>query len=147
MKRQFSYYDYYIRTVVSRHLYLKDVFMVNRTRAEKKSTKPKLSTEAHAQAQGIANTVIPVSFTKQQRKEVQQAIESGMAAIRAQANAKSREREKKIKQLQKQLNNNSDNITTVSTANNSRSGMKQLLPWGLLLISWTGIAAYLWKFS
>ena len=70
-----------------------------------------------------------------------------MAAIRAQANAKSREREKKIKQLQKQLNNSSDNITTVSTANNSRSGMKQLLPWGLLLISWIGIAAYLWKFS
>ncbi len=120
--------------------------MVNRTRAEKKSSKPKLSTEAHAQAQGIANTVIPVSFTKQQRKEVQQAIESGMATIRAQASSKSREREKKVKQLQKQLDNKGDNIATTTEASDSKSRVNEVLPWGLLLISWIGMAAYLWMF-
>ena len=121
--------------------------MVNRTRAEKKSSKPKLSIEAHAQAQDIANTVIPVSFTKQQRKEVQQAIESGMATIRAQANSKSREREKKVKQLQKQLDNKGDNIATTTEASDSKSRVNEVLPWGLLLISWIGIATYLWKFA
>jgi ADP-ribosylglycohydrolase len=121
--------------------------MVNRTRAEKKSSKPKLSNEAHAQAQGIANAVIPVSFTKQQRKEVQQAIESGMATIRAQANSKSREREKKVKQLQKQLDNKGDDIATTTEASDSKSRVNEVLPWGLLLISWIGMAAYLWKFA
>ena len=121
--------------------------MVNRTRAEKKSSKPKLSTEAHAQAQGIANTVIPVSFTKQQRKEVQQAIESGMATIRAQASSKSREREKKVKQLQKQLDNKGDNIATTTEASDSKSRVNEVLPWSLLFISWIGMAAYLWKFA
>lgn len=134
------------RPVVSLNLFLKDILMVNRTRAEKKSSKPKLSTEANAQAQGIANTVIPVSFTKQQRKEVQQAIESGMATIRAQANGKSREREKKVKQLQKQLDNKGDNIATTTDASDSKSRVNEVLPWGLLFISWIGMAAYLWKF-
>ncbi len=83
------------RPAVSLNLFLKDTLMVNRTRAEKKSSKPKLSTEAHAQAQGIANTVIPVSFTKQQRKEVQQAIESDMAIIRVRDNGNRRKQEKK----------------------------------------------------
>jgi hypothetical protein len=135
------------RPAVSLNLFLKDILMVNRTRAEKKSSKPKLSTEAHAQAQGIANTVIPVSFTKQQRKEVQQAIESGMATIRAQASSKSREREKKVKQLQKQLDNKGDNIATTTEASDSKSRVNEVLPWGLLLISWIGMAAYLWKFA
>lgn len=121
--------------------------MVNRTRAEKKSSKPKLSTEASAQAQGIAKTVIPVSFTKQQRKEVQQAIESGMATVRAQANSKSREREKKVKQLQKQLDNEGDNIATITEASDSKSRVNEALPWGLLLISWIGMSAYLWMFA
>ena len=135
------------RPAVSLNLFLKDILMVNRTRAEKKSSKPKLSSEAHVQAQSIANTVIPVSFTKQQRKEVQQAIESGMATIRAQANSKSREREKKLKQLQKQLDNKGDNIATTTEVSDSKSRVNEVLPWGLLLISWIGIATYLWKFA
>jgi hypothetical protein len=135
-----------LRQVVSLNLFFKDILMVNRTRAEKKSSKPRLSTEAHTQAQGIANTVIPVSFTKQQRKEVQQAIESGMATIRAQANGKSREREKKVKQLQKQLENKSVNIATTAEASVSKARVYEVLPWSLLLISWIGMAAYLWKF-
>ncbi len=51
--------------------------MTHRSRADKKGNKPKLSTEAEAQVQVITNTVVPVSFSKQQRKEVQQAKNNG----------------------------------------------------------------------
>jgi hypothetical protein len=121
--------------------------MAKRTRAEKKSSKPQLSTEARAQAQTITNTVIPVSFTKQQRKEVQQAIESGMATVRAQANSKSREREKKVKQLQKQLVAKGGNIATATEASHGKSKLSVMLPWGLLSLTWIGLAMYLWMFA
>ena len=49
--------------------------MATRSRSDKKSNKPKLSSEAKEQLQTITSGVVPVSFTKQQRKEVQQAIE------------------------------------------------------------------------
>jgi hypothetical protein len=121
--------------------------MAKRTRAEKKSSKPQLSTEARAQAQTITNTVIPVSFTKQQRKEVQQAIESGMATVRAQANSKSREREKKVKQLQKQLATKEGNIANATEASDGKSKLSVMLPWGLLSLTWIGLAMYLWMFA
>ena len=121
--------------------------MVNRTRAEKKASKPQLSTEARSQAQSIVNTVVPVSFTKQQRKEVQQAIETGMATIRTQANGKSREREKKVKQLQKQLEAKGDNNATAFEAAHVKSNLNVILPWSLLSLTWIGLAMYLWKFA
>lgn len=121
--------------------------MAKRTRAEKKASKPQLSTEARAQAKTITNTVIPVSFTKQQRKEVQQAIESGMATVRAQANSKSREREKKVKQLQKQLATKGVNIATAIEASHDKSKLGVMLPWGLLLLTWIGLAMYVWMFA
>ena len=77
--------------------------MTNRSRADKKGNKLKLSAEAEAQVQTITNKVVPVSFTKQQRKEVQQAIEKGMATIRAQVKNNHRDRDKKDKKLQTQL--------------------------------------------
>ena len=121
--------------------------MAKRTRAEKKASKPQLSTEARAQAQTITNTVVPVSFTKQQRKEVQQAIESGMATVRAQGNSKSREREKKVKQLQKQLATKEGNIATTTEASHGKSKLSVMLPWGLLSLTWIGLAMYLWVFA
>jgi hypothetical protein len=121
--------------------------MAKRTRAEKKASKPQLSTEARAQAQTITNTVVPVSFTKQQRKEVQQAIESGMATVRAQSNSKSREREKKVKQLQKLLSTKGGNIATATEASHGKSNLSVMLPWGLLSLTWIGLAMYLWKFA
>ena len=107
--------------------------MAKRTRAEKKASKPQLSTEAQAQVQTIANTVTPVSFTKQQRKEVQQAIESGMATVRAQANSKSREREKQLKKLQKQLATDEGNIVTATEASHGKSNLSAILPWGFTI--------------
>jgi hypothetical protein len=118
--------------------------MAKRTRAEKKSSKPQLSTEGLTQAQNITNTVIPVSFTKQQRREVQQAIENGMATVRAQANSKSRDREKKLKQLQKQLAAKGAGIATTTEASHDKSNLSVMIPWGLLSLTWIGLAMYLW---
>jgi hypothetical protein len=120
--------------------------MAKRSRADKKAKKPPLSTEALAQSQTITNTVVPISFTKQQRKEVQQAIENGMATIRAQANSKSREREKKIKQLQKQLGDNGPTISYESESDNAKVNLAIVLPWSLLSLSWVGLGIYLWLF-
>ena len=121
--------------------------MAKRTRAEKKASKPQLSTEARAQVQTITNTVTPVSFTKQQRKEVQQAIESGMGTVRAQANSKSREREKQLKKLQKQLATDEGNIVTATEASHGKSNLSAILPWGLLSLTWIGLAIYLGMFA
>ncbi|MFA7554166.1 MAG: DUF2956 family protein [Spongiibacteraceae bacterium] len=120
--------------------------MATRTRAEKKANKPQLSAEALSQAQTITNTVVPVSFTKQQRREVQLAIESGMATIRAQANSKNRDRDKKLKQLQKQLAIKESDVVTTTEENHSELNLKIILPWGLLLLTWIGLAIYFWTF-
>ena len=121
--------------------------MAKRTRAEKKASKPQLSTEARAQVQTITNTVTPVSFTKQQRKEVQQAIENGMATVRAQANSKSREQEKKLKQLQKQLATDGGISATATEASHGKSNLTVILPWGLLSLTWIGLTIYLGVFA
>lgn len=121
--------------------------MAKRTRAEKKASKPQLSTEAQAQANAITNSVVPVSVTKQQRREVQQAIESGMATVRAQANSKNREWDKKVKQLQKQLADKGSNIATATEAKPSKPKLSVMLPWGLLALTWIGLAMYFWVFA
>ncbi len=121
--------------------------MAKRTRAEKKASKPQLSSEAKAQAQTITNTVVPVSFSKQQRKEVKQAIESGMVIVRAQANSKNREREKKVKQLQSLLASNEGNTATATEASHGKSKPSVMIPWGLLSLTWIGLAVYLGMFA
>ena len=121
--------------------------MAKRTRAEKKSSKPQLSTEAQAQVETITNTVVPVSFTKQQRKEVQHAIESGMATVRAQANSKNRERDKKLKQLQKQFAGNGGNLAAATQDHQEKSKLSVMLPWSLLALTWLGLVLYLLMFA
>lgn len=119
--------------------------MAARSRAEKKSNKPKLSTEAKAQLQTITSDAVPVSFTKQQRKEVQQAIEKGMATVRDQSKSNNRERDKKVKQLKKQL---ADAQQVIETHDASQGDPKKftamsLAPWVLLFVSWFGFSAFL----
>lgn len=115
--------------------------MSNRSRADKKGNKPKLSTEAKAQVQVITNTVVPVSFSKQQRKEVQQAIENGMATIRAQAKSNSRDRDKKLKKLQKQLETQSHSMTETKIQKTEKAP-NIMIPWSLLILSWLAFSAY-----
>jgi ribosome recycling factor len=120
---------------------------VKRTRADKKSSKPQLSTEAQTQAKTITNTVVPPSFTKQQRKEVQQSIERGMASVKAQASSKKREQDKKIKHLQKQLADQSDDAVTISESSDNKPTSNALVPWTLLGLTWVGLAVYLWAYA
>lgn len=114
--------------------------MAKRSRAEKKGNKPKLSDEAQSKAQEITGHVVPVSFTKQQRREVQQAIEKGLEKIRTETKLKNRERDKKYKKLQKQLATPSDNTEITNTPTNTST--TAILPWSLLAVTWIGIAAY-----
>lgn len=120
--------------------------MAKRTRAEKKANKPstkkQLSTEALEQVQTITNTVTPVSFSKQQRKEVQQAIEKGMVSIRAKANNKYRDQDKKIKQLQKQLAAKEHHAFTTSEIDNTKPKFGIILPWVLLMLTWLGLGCF-----
>ena len=108
-----------------------------------RASKPQLSTEAQAKAQTIVNTVVPASFTKQQRREVQKAIEKGMATVRAQTNNKNREREKKAKQLQKQLAAKGDDTASTAQESPQKLNVNVILPWGLLALTWIGLAVYL----
>lgn len=119
--------------------------MATRSRAEKKSNKPKLSTEAKAQLQEITSDAVPVSFTKQQRKEVQQAIEKGMATVRDQSKSSNRERDKKVKQLKKQLADAQQVIETHDTLQGDPKKFTAalLVPWVLLFVSWLGFSAFL----
>lgn len=116
--------------------------MANRSRAEKKNNKPKLSTQAQAQAQAITDVVAPVSFTKQQRREVKQAIEKGMQNIRTQTKTNNRERDKKHKQLQKELEHYKQTLSALETNPEKPSRPKAAIPWGLLLLSWLFFSIY-----
>ncbi|MEH6557019.1 MAG: DUF2956 family protein [Oceanicoccus sp.] len=117
--------------------------MTNRSRAEKKVNKSKLSTEAEAKVQVITNRVVPVSFTKQQRKEVQQAIENGMATLRNQTKSNNRDRDKKVKKLQTQLEIQSHLVTDTDNQKVGKAVPNVVIPWSLLVLSWLFFAAYI----
>ena len=114
----------------------------NRSRADKKGNKLKLSAEAEAQVQTITNKVVPVSFTKQQRKEVQQAIEKGMATIRAQVKNNNRDRDKKVKKLQTQLETQTISAADIKIQKTEKKAPNIVIPWSLLILSWLIFAAY-----
>lgn|GEM_PF-4625175 len=116
--------------------------MTNRSRADKKGNKLKLSAEAEAQVQTITNKVVPVSFTKQQRKEVQQAIEKGMATIRAQVKNNNRDRDKKVKKLQTQLETQTISAADIKIQKTEKKAPNIVIPWSLLILSWLIFAAY-----
>lgn len=119
--------------------------MATRSRSDKKSNKPKLSSEAKTQVQAITSGVVPVSFTKQQRKEVQQAIEKGMDAVRNQTKINNRERDKKFKQLKKLLAEaqKANTATDILTGSTKKFTAVSLAPWILLFASWAGFAIFI----
>ena len=120
--------------------------MSNRSRAEKKGHKPRLSIEAEAQVQVITDRVVPVSFSKLQRKEVQQAIEKGMESIRSQTKSNNRDRDKKVKklqaQLEAQLNKQHHSITSTENQKTKNTSLTIIIPWSLLILSWLAFAIY-----
>lgn len=116
--------------------------MAKRSRQEKKNKvqdKAKLSATEKAAALAIVEDVSKPSFTKQQRKDVQQAIEQGIERYKRQHKAKARDFDKALKNQRKQEQRlqEDEEITTPT-----RYEFKTLIPWGLLLISWLAFAAF-----
>lgn len=116
--------------------------MAKRSRQEKKSKTEKnlkITPQIHDEALAITNNVVKVSFTKQQRKEVQKAIEEGIAQFKRQYAAKQRDYNKQGK---KTINSLKGNLIDSSAAKNALSPIAnsgfglQWLPWVLLGLSW-----------
>lgn len=117
--------------------------MAKRSRQEKKNKvqdKAKLSAEEKAAALAIVNDVSKPSFNKQQRKDVQQAIEQGIERYKRQHKAKARDFDKALKNQRKQEQRLQveDDVSIVSGSDT----LKTVLPWGLLLLSWLAFAAF-----
>lgn len=119
--------------------------MVKRSRQEKKSKTgkyAKVSPQIHDEALAITNNVVKVSFTKQQRKDVQKAIEEGMAQFKRQHATRQRDSNKQSKRV---INSLKDNLIDDSATKDSVSAgfSLQWLPWVLLGISWLYFISYI----
>ena len=111
--------------------------MANRSRAQKKSkvnNKAKLSEQEKAAALAIVEDVSKPGFNKQQRKEVQQAIEQGIERYKRQHKAKARDVDKALKKQK--------NKPVVEAVNEPGAEKPFYLPWALLALSWLGFAIY-----
>ncbi len=105
------------------------------SRQAKKKNKPakaKLSEQAQADAQTIAEQVSKPSFTKQQRKEVHHAIQQGIERYKQQHSAKARNVDKQRKKLAKQT------VAPKVEEHPKPSKWPVILPWALLILSWCG---------
>ncbi|NRB40276.1 MAG: DUF2956 family protein [Pseudomonadales bacterium] len=118
--------------------------MAKRSRQEKKSKikdKAKLSTEEKAAALAIVKDVSKPAFTKQQRKDVQQAIEQGIERYKRQHKAKARDYDKALKNQRKQEQRQA--LVEDDVEEPTSSVFVQVLPWALLVLSWVGFAAFI----
>jgi hypothetical protein len=102
-----------------------------------------ISQETQTDALKVAKAIQKPGQTKEQTKLIAQGIEKGISEYKKQQKAKARERDKQrkleLKNKSKQVTS-SDDATEISS-NDSKVGGK-LLPWGLLLISWTLFTIY-----
>ena len=115
--------------------------MAKRSRQEKKNKPPKakLSAQAQLDAQAITEQVCKPSFSKQQRKEVHQAIQQGIERYKQQHSAKARSVDKQRKKYAKQQV--ADKVAEPELMVPRRWPI--VLPWLLLMLSWAGFfAAY-----
>jgi hypothetical protein len=104
------------------------------------SKKNRVPDKVKDDAMKIARGTQKPGQTKEQTKLIAQGIQKGIDQYKKQQNAKARELDKKLKK------------TVVSgVSNKSSSGnipepvavKSNYLPWGLLIISWLGFAAYI----
>ena len=123
--------------------------MAGRSRQEKKSKgkaqnkagdKVKLSAEEKAAAESIVNDVSKAGFNKQQRKEVQSAIEQGIERYKRQHKSKARDYDKALKKQRKQVE--ADQSQEVESGEGSLA-LSVILPWALLLLSWAVFTAFI----
>ena len=118
--------------------------MAKRSRQEKKSktgNKPKLTGQTHEEALAITNNVVKPGYTKQQRKEIQKAIEAGIAQFKREYGAKQRDYNKQGKKAIASLNSEKADVVDVADVNAVFN--IAYLPWILLVLSWLAFAAFL----
>jgi hypothetical protein len=92
------------------------------------------------EADKIAKGIQKPGQTKEQTKLIAQGIQKGIDAYKKQQKAKARELDKQLKKAKRPAAQIDQTDAPDLPANESSS---QLMPWGILLISWVGFAGYL----
>ncbi|WP_325891928.1 DUF2956 domain-containing protein [Grimontia sp. NTOU-MAR1] len=101
------------------------------------------SPETQQEAMKIAKATQKPGQTKEQTKLIAQGIEKGIALYKKQQKAKARDRDKERKKQLKQKQVDTTQLQDVTETEQSVSTSSNLLPWGLLIASWAGFAAYI----
>lgn len=101
------------------------------------------SPETQQEAKKIAKATQKPGQTKEQTKLIAQGIEKGIALYKKQQKAKARDRDKERKKQLKQKHVDTVSTNDVTETVELVSTSRNLLPWGLLIVSWVGFAAYI----
>lgn len=99
------------------------------------------SIETQEEAKKIARSTQQPGQTKEQTKLIAQGIQKGILQYKKQYKTKARELDKKSKKVSRQQ--------TINTAEPTKEIIRyrqHWLPWVLLLLTWLGIAAFLYIF-
>jgi hypothetical protein len=110
----------------------------NKAHPSKKPSSDKTAQEADSISKGIQKP----GQTKDQTKLISQGIQKGIDIYKKQQKSKARELDKLLKKAKQPAPDQHDPDNTADTSDQN-SGL-QILPWGLLLISWAGFIAYLY---
>jgi hypothetical protein len=102
--------------------------------------KTTVSDKTVQEADGIAKGIQKPGQTKEQTKLIAQGIQKGIETYKKQQKAKSRELDKQLKKAKRPAVN-IEPIDATDLPSNTLSS--QILPWGLLIASWVGFAAFL----
>jgi DUF2956 family protein len=102
------------------------------------------SAEVQNEAMKSAKATQRPGQTKEQTKLIAQGVQKGIEHYKKQHKAKTRELDKKLKKIKRpQTNSNSTPEKTINEAlSNDHSNHFNLIPWGLLLLSWAGFILY-----
>ncbi len=118
--------------------------MAGRSRQEKKNksaNKSKVSVEIRNESAEITQQVVKPGMAKQQRKEVQKAIEAGIALYKKQHSSKQRDYNKQGKKALASLQQQNSQ-TTKEVEPLASKIINSWLPWGLLVLSWIGFLVF-----
>ena len=109
------------------------------------SKKQQVSPETHDESLKIAKAIQRPGQTKEQTKLIAQGIQKGIELHKKQQKEKSRELNKKLKQVKGKLNQFDENPEGKPDAEIIHR--QSFLAWILLLLSWSGFAAYFFMCS
>jgi len=112
---------------------------VLKTMTKYSKNQPLVSKETQEEAINIARGTQRPGQTKEQTKLIAQGIQKGIDQYKKQQKAKARELDRKHKKLSQQQNHSPPTIEIKETI----IFKHHWLPWGLLVLSWLGMAIYL----